>query len=360
MDISKIDKNFENTFSYEGMKICNVNESPFKLYGSCREEGEQDFKRLPHSFPEKVDNPVVKAVYKKTAGLRIRFKTDSQRIILKCVLPEIANVPHMPLTGSSCFDLYVDGHYFNVFRPGIDANGKYSDDKSMEGGYASGYTLKGGKQMREILIHFPLYNEVTDVFIGLEEDAQVLPTDGYTHEKPVVFYGSSITQGACASHPGNSYIAMLARKFDFNYVNLGFSGGCRAELELARYIAGLDMSAFVFDYDHNAPSPADLEATHEVFFQEFRRLRPDVPVIFNTASDLAHGLEKRTVRNGIIRKTYENAVAAGDKNVYFVDGSVAYNEAGGEFCVVDNVHPNDLGFHCIYKNMIPTFETIFK
>lgn len=360
MDISKIDKNFANTFSYEGMKIYHVNEAPFRLYGHCREEGEQDYKRLPHSFPPKVDNPVVKAVYKKTAGLRVRFQTDSARIILKCVLPEKANVPHMAITGSSCFDLYVDGKYFNVFRPGIDANGKYSDDKSMEGGYASGYTFNKEKKMRELLIHFPLYNEVTDVYIGLEEDAQVLPSEDYKYEKPVVFYGSSITQGACASHPGNSYIAMLSRKFDFNYINLGFSGGCRGELEFARYIAGLDMSAFVLDYDHNAPGLAGLEATHEPFFQEFRRLRPDVPVIMISASDHAGGLENRRKRRDIIKKTYENALANGDRNVYFVDGLKAYEEVGVEFCTVDNAHPNDLGFYCMYKNAIPAFEKVFK
>ena len=360
MDIANIDKNFENTFSSEGMKIYNVNDAPFKLYGLCREDGELDYKRLPHSFPPKVNNPVVTAVYKKTAGLRMRFKTDSARIILKCNLPEKANIPHMALTGSSCFDMYVDGKYFNVFRPGIDANGKYSEDKNMDGGYASGYTFNKEKKMREILIHFPLYNEVSDVFIGLEEGAQVLPTDGYATEKPVVFYGSSITQGACASHPGNSYIAMLARKFDFNYINLGFSGGCRAELEFARYIAGLDLSAFVLDYDHNAPSCADLEATHEPFFKEYRKLRPDVPVIFISASDHCSGLESRMKRREVIRKTYENALAAGDKNVYFVDGLKAYEEVGVEFCTVDNAHPNDLGFYLIYKNAIPAFEKVFK
>lgn len=359
MDIAKIDKNFENTFSFEGMTAYDINDPPFAIYGHCRTENERDYKRLPHDFANQFENPVVPAVYKKTAGLRVRFQTDSQRIILKCVLPEKANVPHMATTGSSCFDLYVDGHYFNVFRPGIDTNGKHTDDKSMEGGYASGYTLKGEKKIREILIHFPLYNNVDEVYVALEDGAQVLPTAGYPDDKPVVFYGSSITQGACASHPGNHYISLLARHFNFNYVNLGFSGGCRAELEFARYIAGLDLKAFAFDYDHNAPTPEALEATHEAFFKEFRRLRPDVPVIFNTASDLAFGLEKRTIRKEIIRKTYENAVAAGDKNVYFVDGSTAYDLPGVELCTVDNVHPNDLGFWCIYKNMIPTFEKLF-
>lgn len=360
MDISKIDKNFANTFTYEGMKLYNVNEAPFKLYGLCREEGELDFKRLPHSFPDTVDNPVIKALYKKTAGLRVRFRTDSKRIILKCELPEKANVPHMATTGSSCFDMYVDGHYFNVFRPGIDANGKSTDDKSMDGGYASGYTLKGEKKIREILINFPLYNMVTNVYIGLEEDAQVLETAGYPDDRPVIFYGSSITQGACASHPGNCYIAMLSRKYDFNYVNLGFSGGCQAELEFARYIAGLDLRAFVFDFDHNARSLESLEAAHEPFFKEFRRLRPDVPVVFVSASDHACGLSMREQRRAVIYKTYENAVAAGDKNVYFVDGLAAYQDVGVEFCVVDNAHPNDLGFWCMYQNMIPAFDQIFQ
>lgn len=359
MDISKIDKNFENTFTYEGMKLYNVNEAPFKLYGLCREEGELDFKRMPHSFPDTVKNPVVKAMYKKTSGLRVRFRTDSKRIILKCELPEKANIPHMALTGSSCFDMYVDGKYFNVFRPGIDANGKYSEDKSMDGGYASGYTFNKEKKMCDVVIHFPLYNEVTSVYVGLEEDAQVLPGNEYTYEKPVVFYGSSITQGACASHPGNCYTAMLARHFDFNYVNLGFSGGCRAELEFARYIATLDMTAFVLDYDHNAPSLADLEATHEPFYKELRKLRPDLPIIFISASDLCSGYESRAKRREVIRRTYENALTAGDKNVYFVDGLKAYEAVGVQFCVVDNAHPNDLGFYCIYKNAVPTFEKFF-
>ena len=188
----------------------------------------------------------------------------------------------------------------------------------------------------------------------------MLPGNEYTYEKPVVFYGSSITQGACASHPGNCYIAMLARKFDFNYVNLGFSGGCRAELEFAHYIATLDMSAFVLDYDHNAPNLAELEATHEPFFKEFRKLRPDVPVIMISASDHCSSLESRMKRREVIRKTYENAIANGDQNVYFVDGLKAYEEVGVEFCTVDNVHPNDLGFYLMYQNASPTFEKVFK
>ena len=128
MDITKIDKNFANTFSYEGMKVYDVNEAPFQLYGLCRTEGETDYKRLPKEFAEKLGNPSVAVMYNRTTGIRVRFKTDSNRIILKCVQKEQVNIPHIAVTCSSCFDLYADGEYCNVFRPGIDTEGKYSDN----------------------------------------------------------------------------------------------------------------------------------------------------------------------------------------------------------------------------------------
>ena len=134
MDITKIDKNFANTFSYEGMKVYDVNDAPFRLHGLCRAKDERDYKRLPKEFAESLGNPSVAVMYNRTTGIRVRFKTDSNRIILKCVQKEQVNIPHIAVTCSSCFDLYADGQYCNVFRPGIDANGKYSEDKSMDGG----------------------------------------------------------------------------------------------------------------------------------------------------------------------------------------------------------------------------------
>ena len=358
MDITKIDKNFANTFSFEGMKTYDVNQPPFSLHGLCRQEGELDYKRLPHEFAKDFGNPSVEVMYRRTAGIRVRFKTDSSRIILKCTQPEQVNIPHISITGSSCFDLYADGQYCNVFRPGIDVNGKYSENKDMTGGYQSGFVFKGERKMREILIHFPSYNGVDDVFLALEEDAQVLPPREYTYKDPVLFYGSSITQGACASHPGNGHVAILSRLFDFDFINLGFSGGCLGEKKFATYIGGLKLGALVMDYDHNA-SLQGLIDTHEAFFLEFRRLQPDTPVIFITTSDLAFTYEGRIKRKEVIRKTYENALAAGDKNVYFVDGSVAYDEVGIDYCVVDNGHPNDLGFWCIAQNAAKVFAKVF-
>ena len=103
--------------------------------------------------------------------------------------------------------------------------------------------------------------------VGIDDDAEFLAAPAQKYEKPVCFYGSSITQGGCASKPGNSYNAMLARWLDFPQVNLGFSGNGKGEDTMAEYIASLDMSAFVYDYDYNAPTTEHYEATHDRFYR---------------------------------------------------------------------------------------------
>lgn len=359
MDVSKVDKNFSNYYSTEGMNTYNVNSKQFKLYGLYRDTNEYDFKRLPHFFVEKTNNQSIKTLYKNTSGIRVKFKTDSRRIILKCILPNVSEIPHMPLTGSSCFDLYADGHYCNVFRPGIDIKGEYSDNIMEQDGYCSGYTFPD-KQMREILIHFPLYNEVSEVYIALEENAEIVKADDYAIFKPIIFYGSSITQGACASHPGNCYPAIISRWLDCDYTNLGFSGGCFAELEMSEYISSLEKSIFVYDYDHNAPTLECLESTHERFFREIRKNNPDLPVIFVSASDFYCGREMREKRKKVIKRTYDNAIAEEDDNVYFIDGTDIYSKVGVDYCTVDDTHPNDLGFYCMAKAISKVIKEIIS
>lgn len=357
MDISKIDKNFSNSFDSDGMRTYDINRPPFSLHGLCREAGEEDFKRLPHSLPGKIGNEAIQALYRNTSGIRLRFRTDSLRVILKCRLSGIGSIPHMPFTGSACFDLYADGTYCNVFRPGIDIHGHYSDNTVENGVYASGYTFKS-KQMREILIHFPLYTNVEQVVIALEETARVLAPTEYAVEAPVVFYGSSITQGACASHPGNCYAAMLSRKHSFDYINLGFSSGCLAEEEMADYLSSLRKSVLVYDYDHNASSVEYLRETHEKFFLKLREKESDLPVIMISASDHAFGPEKREIRKNIIQKTYENARLRGDENAYFVDGTQVYGARFASLATVDNTHPNDLGFYLMAEKISAVLDKI--
>ena len=92
-------------------------------------------------------------------------------------------------------------------------------------------------------------------------------------------YGSLITQGGCASRHGMSYQSIVSRKFNCDYINLGFSGNAKAEDEITDYIKNLEMFVFVLDYDHNAPTVEYLKNTHEKMFKAVRDAHPDIPVI---------------------------------------------------------------------------------
>ena len=187
-----------------------------------------------------------------------------------------------------------------------------------------------------------MYSDVKELYIGLQKDAVLKEAKPYKNTKPIVYYGSSVTQGGCASRPGMSYQAIISREFDYDYINLGFSGNGRAEDEIAEYISNLDMSVFVYDYDYNAPTPEYLEETHEKMFKTIREKQPDLPIIMMSRPKFFLNDRERK-RRSIIETTYKNAISAGDKNVYFIDG-----EALTELCkdegTVDGTHPTDFGF----------------
>ena len=344
--ITEIDKNLAaDEVAYDGMTVYRITEKPFIVYGLW-EPQVGIFRRMPTEVAENEKvNSGVRHLYTNTAGGRIRFKTDATKIILRSTLPSLTNFNHMPLTGTSCFDLYVDGVYCGPFNPGVMVAPKQGETLVAEATRAI-----PGQGMKEILIHFPLYNNVADVHIALNEGSRVLETDGYAYEKPIVYYGSSITQGGCASHPGNAYQAMLSRELNCDHINLGFSGSCLGETVMAEYIAGLDMLAFVLDYDHNAPTAEHLEETHEAFFRCVREKHPDLPILLISAADHSHGTQ-REMRKQVIRQTYENALRKGDKNVYYLDGDEIYREVGLDCCTVDTCHPNDLGFFCMAQSI---------
>lgn len=332
----------DNPIDIEGTKTYDINQSPFRLYGLCRGEGQSDFRRLPVSVAEETGSETVKSLYRHTAGIRLRFRTNSERISLRASLPKTETYHNLALTGSASFDLYSDGDYLFCFNP--DAAAAAKSAASGEGlTFVSSFGFQDRK-MREITIHFPLYNEVSRVDIALDADADVMECEEYEHPLPVVYYGSSITQGGCASHPGNSYEAIISRNLGTDYINLGFSGGCRGEICLADYIASLPCSAFVLDYDHNAPDPGHLEKTHSVFYSRVRERRPDLPIILISAADDSFGGSKKE-RRDIIFRTYEDAKKAGDGNIYFIDGEEIYPKETKALCTVDRCHPNDLGFY---------------
>lgn len=335
--IAKIDKNFkiETKINKHDIKFYDVLEKPFKVYGVFYENGK--FRRMPQSVAKTISQGVYD-LHAHTAGGRVRFKTDSSYVAINAVMPNIGKMSHFALSGSAGFDLYIKGEkevYKNSYIPAF----------SFTDGFESVIEL-GNSEMREITINFPTYSEVSELYIGLSDKAEVSEHSAYKHEKPVVFYGSSITQGGCCSRPGNTYQSHISRRFDTNYVNLGFSGSARGEDEIAEYIKNLDMSVFVYDYDHNAPNAEHLSATHEKMYNTIRNSNPELPIIIMSAPIFCPNASW-DFRKRIIKENYKKAKANGD-NVYYLDGSqlmlLAENDG-----TVDGCHPNDLGFYSMAK-----------
>lgn len=347
-NISEIDTNFSTQTSYnkDGFAYYNIDNAPFRIYGVFR-EGDR-YRRMPDAVAKSVSEGVY-FLHTNTAGGRVRFKTDSSVVRITAKMGNTGRMQHFAFTGSVGFDLYEktdDGYnYVNTYVPPFEVNGDYEGSISFD-----------SKTLRDLTINFPLYSDVCELYIGIEEDASLLPGDEYNPAPPVVYYGSSITQGGCASRAGTAYQGFISRRFDRDFINLGFSGNARAEDEMIDYICGLEMSMFVEDYDHNAPDVEHLRATHEKLYKAVRAAHPDIPVIFMSRPKYYLTSEEKE-RLEIIRTTYTNAVDSGDKNVYMLDGRQLMEFAGNEG-TVDNCHPTDLGFASMAKALGDLMETI--
>ena len=349
MDMIGIDKNFAVPTEIDRTGLCfyDVEQAPFRVYGTKMVDGR--YRRMPESVATATNNGV-REMHTHTAGARVRFVTDSPRIAIRVLIDGFMLQPRTSVCGSASLDVYVNGEYCNTFIPP-------HDPLAVQNGYESVINTHL-IQKAEILLHFPLFSSVTRLFVGLEEGSVLEPAAEYTLTKPVVCYGSSITHGACASRPGNCYENILSRTLDCDFLNLGFSGSACGEDAIAHHIATLEMSAFVLDYDHNSPSPAHLGRHHERMFKIIREAQPDLPILMMSRPQPRPTEEERE-RLAVVRATYENALAAGDKNVYFIPGCELMMDARNEG-LVDNVHPNDAGFLNMARVMAPVLKKMLS
>lgn len=328
------------------MKWYHLTDPALSLEGLALSDREgRRYWRLPADVIDQV-NSGVSEVAKFPSGARVRFATDSRRIALCAVVGPAGYIKNVGAIGKCGLAGYVDGEWHYVVYPAA------SDAEEMTGAY----DLDG--KMHEHTVYLPLFTPLYDLMIGLDDDAQVKPPRPYAVQKPIVFYGSSITNGASATHAGNAYVSIVCRRLDASFLNLGFSGSARGEESIARYIAGLDMSLFVMDYDYNAPDAAHLEATHERFFRIVREAQPDLPIALISKPDFDIDPEGNAARRAVIRRTYEHALAAGDARVRFIDGETLFGTTERRDCLVDGTHPNDLGFRRMANAITPVLREL--
>lgn len=300
---------------------------------------------MPQAVAESVNEGVTYR-HMDCSGGRIRFVTDSPYVVLKWTGQAVKG-SYQAQSGIFGFDMYAELHgenrYVGTFIPPVDA---------MEG-YENVVDFIGSGE-RMVTIEMPLYSYVYKVYIGLKKGCSLKKAPDYPIEKPVIFYGSSITQGGCASKPSSNYPSIISRKFNCNYINLGFSGSARGEDVMADYINSLDMSLFVYDYDHNAPTTERLRETHKRMFDRIREVHPDIPIIIMPRPKYYLTEEEQT-RYDIIYHTCLAAKESGDENVYFINNKklMTLVEDNG---LVDGCHPTDSGFLSMAAAVIEVIE----
>lgn len=346
-EISQIDKNFGSA-TVDGLSVnyFDALKKPFEINGFAWRKNNGPLNRLPEHLTEKDVNKGVLALAKHTSGGTIRFKSDSPYLTIRADYVSFYDMNNMPRTGSGGFDLYTlgdDGRelYLTTIQPKA-----VNRSKTLEQRFSN---VADGK-MRGYTLYLPLYSGVKNLEIGVKPGSRILPPEPQKIRKAILFYGSSITQGGCASRPANNYTTMLCRAVDAPQINLGFSGSSKGEPAIAKEIAKLDLAAFVMAYQYNVGS-SFLKKTHQAFFKAVRAGNPDLPIIILSGCSR---IDKE--RKAIVRKTYDEAVAAGDKKVWYIDGSELFGEAGGNMCTVDGIHPNDLGFYMMYRRILPVLR----
>ena len=272
-----------------------------------------------------------------TAGGRVRYTTDSQYVAIKATMPYVTRKSHMPLSGTSGFDMYIDEEssstYYGTFIPPVGMSDGYESilyfDKPAE---------------RKLTINFPLYNPVDSLYVGLQSPTHIGRGAEYAYKKPILYYGSSITQGGYACRTGNSYQAIISRRYNCDHINLGFAGNAKGEDTIVDYMSELDVSVFVCDYDNNAPTVEHLANTHERLYKKIRKKSPLLPIVLISKPSFDKDPSLSILRRNVIHTTFMNAIRDGDENVYYIDGQHLFKDENRDSCAIDGVHPNDAGF----------------
>ncbi len=321
--------------------------------GRAFDDTKDFYDRLP-ARAEKTVRSAVWGLSRHSAGMAVRFVTDATTLKARWTLTSAKlEMVHMPATGVSGLDLYAkdaDGKWkwVNVARP-TKASNEFTLFSSIPAG------------KREFLLYLPLYNGVKSVALGVPSNSWISKAPEYParKEKPIVFYGTSITHGACASRPGMCHPAIIGRRFGHPVVNLGFSGNGKMELEVGRFIAEIDAAVYVLDC---LPNIAAKEVTERTvpFVRFLREKRPDTPILLVEDRNYADSWLVTSKRNrnetsqAALKAEFKKLKAAGVKHLYYLEGEkLIGDDTEG---TVDSSHPNDLGFW----RQANAFESVLK
>lgn len=322
---------------------------------------ESPYDRLPISYKEKVREPVWD-LSKASAGITVRFHSNSTSINLKWTVLNDLDMSHMAATGIKGIDLYTK--YNNKWRYVTTAGAlvglKTYQNKSIPADSINEYELIKNMtpEFREYKLFLPLYDGVTKLEVGIDSAASIEKATP-SSEKPIVFYGTSITQGGCASRPGMAHTNIISRKLDVDCINYGFSGNGRMETPIVELISEIDARFYVIECLQNMDSEQVKERVKPLV-DIIRTNHPHTPIVLvenmmYTMAFLNQTLETRLIEeNTALKNEYEEIIKSGTQNIFYIKDNKEFlvdNEG-----TVDGVHLTDLGFKRYADYLIENFK----
>ncbi len=328
----------------------------FELQGKAFTHTEGDYDRLPIWLKDSVRTEVWD-LSKCSSGMFVRFRTNAASISVRyhLILDRVMN--HMAMTGIKGVDLYMlqnqnDWRYLMTARPA----GKVNE-----------MTLVSNMdtdKMHEYMLYLPLYDGIDSLYIGVPQQASLdkpainLPKK----EKPIVVYGTSITQGGCASRTGMSYTNILSRKLNRQFVNLGFSGNGRQDMEIAQALDSIDASCFVIDCIPNCTLD-EVKTKTLPFIRHIRKAHPGVPILMVEGPIFPNQLVDKHLstylpsKNKAFYEAFQTMQAEDPHHLYFMKSDAFAFDFEG---TVDAIHLTDLGFMRMAEAMSPVLDRILN
>lgn len=309
---------------------------------------ESPFDRLPLSSKGKV-RQAVWDLSKNSAGLTVRFLSNSSSIKVRWSILNDTKLNHMAATGIKGVDLYckVNGKwvYVNTGRPtGMDNEATLVS------------TLTPGE--REFKIYLPLYDGTTCLEVGIDSSSAIRKPAPET-QLPIVFYGTSILQGGCASRPGMAFTNIISRKMNVDCYNFGFSGNGRMDPPVVDVISGIKASFYVIDCLPNM-TPKQVTDSVMPLAKAIRAKNPLTPIVFVENIEYARipfeaGLKKSfEAKNEALKTEFDKLVKEGVKGLYYISSANAIGDDNEG--TVDGTHMTDLGFMRYADYLIGKFK----
>ncbi len=363
IDIKKVDSNFINNEVEENILYIDPKNSDLvKIYGLYW----FDIDKRYHRLSKKLDNVLpnlegsVDVLAGNSSGGICAFYSNTNVLKIKVKLSFKFHMGHMPYTGQAGFDLYI-GNTYQDMKFYRTSNFDFNKTE-YEFTYFNLPSLFNENKL--FVLNFPLYATVEEVLVGINPNSDICPcNDLFKSNDKIVFYGTSITQGGCASRPGMSYTQILSRMLGIECLNYGFSGNGKGHIEIAEALSEIkNVKMFVLDYEANATFDR-LKSTLDNFVKCLRKAYPTTPIVIISKimmylefHDNDYIKNEKKIRN--YQKNYVKN--ANDENLYYIDGAKVLGKTNISEKTVDGCHPTDYGFISMSEYLYPILNKILK